>query len=82
MEMNNFLASIMGFLNGFMALLFIVSGALIGQQMDANLGGNGLVAGLAIGLGLAVIFCGILAIFISMRGELVEIRKLLGSSPK
>ncbi len=51
MEMNNFLASIMGFLNGFMALLFIVSGALIGQQMDANLGGNGLGAGLALGLG-------------------------------
>jgi hypothetical protein len=75
--MNTFLASIVGFLNGFLALIFIISGAVIGNALNHELGGMGLVLGLVIGLVLAIVVCGVLAIFITMRNELTQIRRLL-----
>ena len=75
--MNSLLASIVGFLNGFLALLFIIGGAIIGISLDYQLNGMGLVLSLVIGAILAIVVCGVLAIFISMRNELIAIRRLL-----
>ena len=80
--MNSLLASIVGFLNGFLALLFIIGGAIIGDEYDPllegfGLEGLGLPLGLIIGVILAIVVCGILAIFVSMRNELMAIRRLL-----
>jgi hypothetical protein len=77
--MNKMLSNIVGFLNGFLAVVFLIIGAAVGNQMDAELGGAGIIVGLFIGLVLSVIFCGVLAIFISMRDELVEIKGILHS---
>ena len=74
--MNTFLANIVGFLNGFLALFFIIGGAVIGDSYYI-LEGMGLVLGLVIGLILAIVVCGVLAIFITMRNELTQIRRLL-----
>ncbi len=76
--MNRFLASIIGFLNGFIALVFILGGGAIGHRMSES---YGLVLGLVCGLIVAILVCGFLAIFISMRAELVEIRRLIESRP-
>ena len=67
--MNRFLASIISFLNGLIAVVFILGGGVIGHSMSESYG-------LALGL-----VCGFLAIFISMRAELVEIRRLIESRP-
>ena len=75
--MNSLLASIVGFLNGFLALVFIIGGAIIGHEFDYQLDGLGLVLGLVIGVIIAIVVCGVLAIFISMRNELMAIRRLL-----
>jgi hypothetical protein len=64
-------------LNGFLALLFIIVGAVIEESLNYQLEGSGLVLGLVMGLILAIIVCGVLAIFISMRNELTQIRRLL-----
>jgi len=72
--MNKLLANIIGVLNGFLALLFIIGGALIGADTHSD---GGLVIGLVIGLILAITVCGVLAIFISMRDELTVIRGIL-----
>ena len=77
--MNSLLANTIGLLNGLLALFFIIAGALIGQS---QLEGMGLIVGLVVGFILAVVVCGILAIFISMRDELIEIRKLLNKISK
>ena len=77
-QMNRFLASIIGFLNGFIALVFILGGGAIGHRMSES---YGLVLGLVCGLIVAILVCGFLAIFISMRAELVEIRRLIESRP-
>ena len=72
--MNRLLANIVGFLNGLLAFVFMIGGALIGHsQFD----GMGLVLGLVTGIIFAIIICGVLAIFISMRNELITIRSLL-----
>ena len=77
--MNSLLANTIGVLNGLLALFFVIVGALIGQS---QLEGMGLIVGLVLGFILAVVVCGILAIFISMRDELIEIRKLLNKIAK
>ena len=75
--MNSLLASIVGFLNAFLALFFVIGGAVIGDSFNYQLDGMGLVLGLIIGAILAIVVCGVLAIFISMRNELMTIRRLL-----
>jgi len=77
--MNSLLASIVGFLNGFLALIFIIGGAIIGDSYNYQLDGIGLVLGLVLGVILAIVVCGVLAIFISMRNELMAIRRLLNN---
>lgn len=80
--MNTFLANIVGFLNGVLALFFIIGGAVIGYDLNYQLEGMGLVFGLVIGLILAIVVCGVLAIFISMRNELTQIRYLLAAEKR
>ena len=75
--MNGFLASILGYMNAFIALFVIVGGGAVGSQFDDQFSGSGLIVGLIVGVVLAVIICGVLAIFISMRRELMVIRRLL-----
>ena len=75
--MNGFLASILAYMNAFIALFFIVGGGAVGFQFDDKFSGGGLIVGLIVGVILAVIICGVLAIFISMRRELLVIRRLL-----
>ena len=75
--MNSLLASIVGFLNAFLALFFVICGAVIGDSLNYQLDGMGLVSGLIVGAILAIVVCGVLAIFISMRNELMAIRRLL-----
>ena len=67
LTMNGFLASILGYMNAFIALFFIVGGGAVGSQFDDKFSGGGLIVGLIVGVILAVIICGVLAIFISMR---------------
>lgn len=86
--MNSLLASIVGFLNGLLALIFIICGAVVGLNFDSimaeylgypysSFGNYGVILGLIIGFIFAVLFCGLLALFISMRKELIAIRRLL-----
>ena len=76
--MNKFLASTIGFLNGLLAVIFIAGGAAAGSQMQEQ-GDLGTFLGLLAGLGLAVVICGFLALFIDMRNELIQIRKALNT---
>lgn len=75
--MNGFLARILGYMNAFIALFLIVGGGAVGSQFDDKFSGGGLVVDLIVGVILAAIICGVLAIFISMRRELLVIRRLL-----
>ena len=75
--MNGFLASILGYMNAFIALFLILGGGAVGSQFDDKFSGGGLIVGLIVGVVLAAIICGVLAIFISMRRELMVIRRLL-----
>ena len=85
--MNRLLATTVGFLNGLLALILIIGGAAIGHYLNDQLVNYGVqvsnyggVFGFFIGVMLAIIICGWLAIFISMRNELIEIRRLLTSA--
>ena len=71
--MNKFLARIVGFLNGLLALLIILSGAAIGADQVGG-GSAGLFLALIVGIVAAGVVCGLLAIFIEIRSELVKIR--------
>ena len=79
--MNKLLASLMGVLNGFLALFFIAGGASLGVYLGqlADNGALGLILGLVGGLFLAVMVCGVFAVFISIRSELIAIRSFLAT---
>ena len=79
--MNRMLSSIVGFLNGFLALAFLLIGVGVGNTLNDEMGGAGVFVGIIGGLVLAVLFCGVLAVFISMRDELINIRQLLEQKP-
>jgi hypothetical protein len=75
--MNRLLSSIVGFLNGFLALVFLINGASVGNSLNDEMGGAGIFVGIIGGFVVAIIFCGVLAVFISMRDELINIKQLL-----
>ena len=58
LTMNGFLASILGYMNAFIALFLIVGGGAVGSQFDDKFSGGGLIVGLIVGVILAVIICG------------------------
>jgi hypothetical protein len=78
--MNAFLAGIVGVLNGLLALLIILGVAVIGADQVGG-GGVGLFLGLIVGIISAGVVCGLLAIFIEIRRELVKIRIALTERP-
>jgi hypothetical protein len=90
--MNKLLAEAVRFLNGFIALLFVLVGAIGGRAgVAAATGGSadgGMILGAILGFIAAVLVCGVLATFIEIRNELVAIRSALqrndagGSGPR
>jgi len=78
---NTLLANAVGFLNGLFALVLIFGGAIVGDYAEREgvfpVGMNGAILGLVIGFIVAIVVCGLLAVFISMRNELVSIRRIL-----
>jgi uncharacterized membrane protein YczE len=71
---NKLLAGTVRFLNGVFAISFVVIGAIIGGTK----GDPGyIIIGAAIGFIVAAFVCGILALVIDMRNELVKIREAL-----
>jgi uncharacterized integral membrane protein len=89
--MNKLLAETLSFLNGLVALLSIIVGGVLGNYagshsvpFDAQLNAGtqsqadvGLIVGLVIGFLWAVVFHGLLALFIQMHRELKAIRQQL-----
>ena len=79
--MNNLLASSIGFFNGLLALIFIISGAAAAYSLPPYYHNSDPVLnallGSAVGLIFAILVCGVLALFISMRNELILIRRIL-----
>lgn len=70
--MNKLLAGTIRTLNGLIAVLLVISGG----ATAAALGGRGLsiLGGLILGFLVAVLICGVLAILIEIRSELIKIR--------
>jgi hypothetical protein len=80
--MNRFLASSIGYLNGLLAVIIILAGGFGARSMALSAGavdaaGAALIGGLLLGLVVAVLLCGVLAIFVDIRREVVAIRELL-----
>ncbi|MDE8344095.1 MAG: hypothetical protein POG24_09780 [Acidocella sp.] len=77
--MNKLLASLVSLLNGLLAISFVIVGGVSGEILGFKYGGQTLdtLMGLVAGLVVAIIFCGLLALFIDMRRELIHIRKAL-----
>ena len=78
--MNSLLASILGYVNGFFALMIIAASVTVGFSLDNELGRFAPWVGLLIGLLIATVFCGYIAIMVSMRNELVHIRRILNNT--
>ena len=75
--MNRLLAGTVGFLNGLLAIILVVAGAVAGS---ASIHVAGFVLGGILGLVAAAIICGFLALVIDIRSELVRIREALERS--
>ena len=77
--MNQLLSKSLAILNGFIALLIISGGALVGSLAEGEFielaFGPTVIAGFLIGFLLAVLFCGLVALFSSIHEELQKIRK-------
>jgi hypothetical protein len=73
-EVNKFLARAVGFLNGALAIILVVAGALFGGATGQAFG---FVFGLTIGFVVALVACGLLALVIDMHNELIKIRMAL-----
>ncbi len=85
--MNRLLADILGFLNGVVAIVLVLVGGMVGFQSGSIPGGVGmfggfqsestpvgLLWGLLVGAGFAVIICGFIALLVDIRNLLVELR--------
>jgi DNA integrity scanning protein DisA with diadenylate cyclase activity len=72
--MNRLLAGTVRFLNGLLAIILVIAGAVVGSVYSHALG---FVLGGISGLVLAAIICGFLALVIEIRSELVRIREAL-----
>lgn len=72
--MNRLVAGAVGLLNGLLALILVVTGAIVGTAFIHT---AGFILGGLLGLLLAAIICGFLALVIEIRSELVRIREAL-----
>ena len=80
---NFFLAEIIGILNGLVAISLIAIGGFYGYSNGYPKGDLlSTIMGLGAGLLVSLFVCGILALFISIRSELVEINDLLKLNEK
>jgi hypothetical protein len=76
--MNRLLSGTVGFLNGLLAIILVVGGAVVGTAFIHAV--VGFVVGGILGLIVAAIICGFLALVIEIRNELVKIREALERS--
>ncbi|HEY1299664.1 MAG TPA: hypothetical protein VGF07_04155 [Stellaceae bacterium] len=74
--MNKLLAGAVRFLNGLLALVLIVAGAAAGAALPHGSPAHAVI-GAGAGFVIALIFCGLLALFVEMRTELIKIRTAL-----
>jgi hypothetical protein len=79
--MNKLLAGAIRFLNGLLALIFIVVGAAAGASLPHGSPRRAVIGAVA-GFVVALIFCGLLALFVEMRSELIKIRIALEQRPR
>lgn len=79
--MNRFLATILGYLNGFIAFILVIAGIAVGYILNKDTGQIFLVPLGAIGgLLVAVIWCGVIAVIVDIRNLLMEISDALQNS--
>jgi hypothetical protein len=74
--MNKLLAGAIRFLNGFFAVLFVIVGAVAGATFPQGSPTHALI-GAIVGFVVALLACGLLALFIEIRTELIRIREAL-----
>lgn len=72
--MNKFLASTVAWMNAILAIFIVVAGVAAGGNAY---GGEGAVLGAIAGIVVAVLICGLLALVVDIRNELVLIRNEL-----
>jgi hypothetical protein len=71
--MNRLLVSVLGFLNGFLAVVIMLSGLVIGSNWDGMPPPGGAILGGLIGLGLAAMICGLLAALVAIEKNAREV---------
>jgi hypothetical protein len=74
--MNRLLAGAIRFLNGFLAIIFVIVGAVAGATFPQGSPTYALI-GAIVGFVVALLACGLLALFIEIRTELIKIREAL-----
>jgi hypothetical protein len=72
--MNSFLARAVAVLNGVIAAILIIAGAVIGVASKNALG---LIFGVIVGFVAALVLCGVLALVTEIHAELIKIRMAL-----
>ena len=76
--MNHFLVSVLGYVNGAIAVLIVLAGMYIGGNGAVSGNPNdGAAIGFVLGLGVAAVVCGLLAIAISIEKSLKHIAEKL-----
>jgi uncharacterized membrane protein len=78
--MNRILARAVGLLNGLLAIIIILVGAILGAVSIHNV--VGFVVGGILGFIAAVIMCGVIALAIEIDSELIRIRETLERSDR
>jgi uncharacterized membrane protein len=71
--MNHFLVSVLGYVNGALAVLIIFIGMTMGRNMGAGNPEGGAAIGAVLGLGVAAVVCGLVAIAVSIEKSLKHI---------
>jgi hypothetical protein len=73
--MNHFMVSVLGYVNGALAITIILTGATMGNALFSaqHVSAGGTVLGGLLGLGVAAVVCGLLAIAISIEKSLKHI---------
>jgi type IV secretory pathway VirB2 component (pilin) len=78
--MNKILSDLLGYLNGAIAVLIIIGATFAGTMFGGEPSFFGAIVGWIVGIFIAILTCGLLAILISIRDELKAINKNLKGS--